>query len=66
MTESPSRGPDRRRGLAARASARPPALSEARIEDWRRLTLHRSRRQAAAYYQEAELDRNPAAALGAE
>jgi hypothetical protein len=31
-----------------------------------RLTLHKSREQAAAYYQEAELDRNPASELGAE
>jgi integrase len=39
MTEAPSPGPDadRRRGLAARAAARPSALSEAQIEDWRRL-----------------------------
>ena len=31
-----------------------------------RLTLHRSGAQAAACYQEAELDQNPAADLGAE
>lgn len=36
------------------------------LEAAMRLTLHRSREQAAAYYQEAELDRNPAASLGAE
>lgn len=36
------------------------------LEAAMRLTLHRSREQAAAYYQEAELDRNPAADLGAE
>lgn len=36
------------------------------LEAAMRLTLHRSRAQASAYYQEAELDRNPAAALGAE
>jgi integrase len=35
------------------------------LEAAMRLTLHRSREQAAAYYQEADLDRNPAADLGA-
>lgn len=36
------------------------------LEPAMRLTLHRSRAQAGAYYQEAELDRNPATELGAE
>jgi integrase len=36
------------------------------LEAAMRLTLHKSRAQTAAYYQEAELDRNPAAELGAE
>jgi site-specific recombinase XerD len=36
------------------------------LEAAMRLTLHRSREQAAAYYHEAELDRNPAADLGAD
>ncbi|SEA64685.1 tyrosine-type recombinase/integrase [Rubrimonas cliftonensis] len=36
------------------------------LEAAMRLTLHRSRAQAGAYYQEAGLDRNPATALGAE